>query len=282
MSETEPAIPEERERPRRRPLVEIGLGAAWLLGLAAALTLADGLLSSVPLARAILGGLLASLAAGRAGVVWDRADPDGLSPRRAVHGAALGVGAAATAGLAALVISHVVGAGTITPGRPSLMLGFALLAAIGTAVREEILFRALPMHFAARAGLDRRFAIAFATLASPTPFLLASTTSPASIALAMAGGLLSARLLDRTGSLWASVGANAAFSMLVGALTAGGLFDIDWHRGELARGPSASGLPAIVAAVALALVAIAAGRGPLRLAGEPQPTAPRSPRSRRR
>lgn len=278
---SDPIPPDHEEAARRAPVVELLIGAAWLMGLGALLTLGDGFLSAVPLARAILGGLVASIAASRAGIDWDRSDPEGESPSRAARGVLIGSGATATACLLAIVVSQALGWARVEPGHPGWMLALAIAAAVGGAVREEVLLRAIPLHFARRAGIAPTAAIVFASLASATSFLLSSTTTGASVALAVAAGLVSARLLERTGSLWAAVGANTAFSLFAGPFTQGGLFDLVWARGELARGAQASGPPAIVAAVVLALVALAVGRGPLRL-GDVRRAARRSPRSPRR
>ena len=266
----------------RAPLAELGIGAAWLLGLSATLTLADGFLGQVPIARAILGGLLASIAAGRAGIVWDREDPEGESPKRAVRGVGLGVALSATACLSAILIAHFASWATVRPGHPEVMLLLSVMAAAGNAVREEVILRAIPLHFAQRSGIGAAWAMGFAALLSPASFLLSSATTPASVALAIAAGLLSARLLWQTGSLWTAIGANVAFSLLTGALAHGGLFDIAWWKGELAHGALAWGPPAAVGAVLLGLSALAVGRGPVRLDREPVNAPLRSPRSRRR
>lgn len=52
-------------------LAHIGLGAAWLVGLAAALQLVEMLLGKSPLAAALAGAVLADVVAGFAGVRWD-------------------------------------------------------------------------------------------------------------------------------------------------------------------------------------------------------------------
>jgi hypothetical protein len=261
--------------------VELGIGAGWLMGLSAALALVDGFLSGAPLARAVLGGLVASVAGGRAGVVWDPADPEGESLVRSARGLALGAATAATACLATVVAAELGGIAVVKMGHPSWTVGLALLAAVGGAVRDEVVLRAIPLHYAERAGLPTRAAVAFAAVASPATIALSAGASAVSLSLALAQGLLSARLFERTKSLWTAVGANVAFTLLAGPLLGGGLFDVIFQRGELVRGPTASGAPAVLAAVFLALAALGAGRGPLRLDAEP-PRAPRSPRSPRR
>lgn len=60
------------ERPdTKKRLAEIALGAAWLIGLAAALQLVEMLLGKSPLAAALAGAVLADVVAGFAGVRWD-------------------------------------------------------------------------------------------------------------------------------------------------------------------------------------------------------------------
>jgi membrane protease YdiL (CAAX protease family) len=56
---------------RKTRLAHIGLGAAWLVGLSAALQLVEMLLGKSPLASAMAGAVLADVVAGFAGVRWD-------------------------------------------------------------------------------------------------------------------------------------------------------------------------------------------------------------------
>jgi hypothetical protein len=282
MSDPPVSEPEKNATKRRAPLVELGIGAAWLLGLSALLTIGDGFLGQVPIARAILGGLVASIAAGRAGIVWDENDPESDSPKRALRGLGLGIALAASACLAAILVAHFAGWASVKPGHPGLMLALSVVAGAGAAVREEVVLRAIPIHFAKRTGIGAAWATGFAALLTPASFLLSTATTPASVALAIASGWLAARLLWKTGSLWAAIGANVACSLLTGPLLHGGLFDVSWTNGELAHGALGWGPPAALGAVLLGLAALAVGRGPFRLDREPASALPRSPRSRRR
>jgi len=232
----------------RSALAELGTGAAWLLGLTAVLLLADGLLHQVPMARALLTALGTSIAVGRAGVVWDEDDPSGDDSRRSARLLVGGIARGLGAGAFALAIAAVAGWVTVDRGRPGLGALLAVAVAVATAVREELLFRALPFHFAKRAGIDDRPTVVFATLLSPTPFLLSSGTTAAAVALSLGFGFLSARLLVRTRSVWSSIGSNVAARIVLGPTLQTAALAFAWQKGEATLSPLASGAPAWIAA----------------------------------
>ena len=210
------------------------------------------------MARALLTGLATSIAVGRAGVVWDEEDPSGddykRSGRLLLRGIARGLGA----GAIALAVAALAGWVTIDRGRPGLGALISMVVAAATTVREELLFRALPFHFAKRAGIDDRATVVFATLLSPTPFLLASGTTLAAIALSLGFGFLSARLLVRTRSLWSSIGSSVAARIVLGPTLQTAVLAFGWQKGEATLGPLAAGAPAWIAAGLAAIIGFVA------------------------
>jgi hypothetical protein len=251
---------EQKAAPSRiaSSLAELGTGAAWLLGLTAALLLADGLLHHLPMARTLLTALATGIAVGRAGVVWDEADPSGddykRSGRLLLGGIARGLGA----GAIALAVAALAGWVTIDRGRPGLGAIISTVVAAATTVREELLFRALPFHFAKRACIDDRATVVFATLLSPTPFLLAPGATPAAVALSLGFGFLSARLLARTRSVWSSIGSMVAARIVLGPALQTAVLACAWQKGEATMSPLAAAAPAWIAAGVAAVVGLVA------------------------
>ncbi|AUX47044.1 hypothetical protein SOCE26_085560 [Sorangium cellulosum] len=243
--------------PEQRRLIDLAIGAAWLVGLAAVLRLTALLLSSSPLAAALAGAVVADLAAARAGVHWldpvERADPAHRAriARRIGLGAALG----ALAVLLPLGVSVVLGWAHVEAGAPSASFGFALARAVALAVRDELLLTGIPFATAARAGLSSRYALGFSALAHGAAIGLAPGASASSFALAAALGALTAALWRRGRGAFAAVAAHASFIALAGAGLRGALLDATWADGALAAGTRAFGRPAWLTAIALAALA---------------------------
>lgn len=243
------------------PLAELGLGAAWLLGLAASLQILDRLLPAASLAAAVLGALLADMAASRAGVRWNVTDDPDAPPiafPAAARRVAVGAGIALAAGLAVIGIARFSGLLHGHGEGPSLSSAvlFAILRAAAVATRDELLFRGIPLVAAARANIPAPFARAFAALTSGAAIAFLPGTSPAAIALAVASGWLYAGLWQRERGAFMAVGAHAAWMLLFGSLLHGGLFDVDWTNGSLAIGATSWGAPAWLAAGSFVVAAL--------------------------
>jgi hypothetical protein len=252
-----------REGPSRgsRPLLELGLGAAWLLGVAAVLQILERVLPAVSVGVAILGALLVDYCAGRSGVRWTTVEGESpLAARRVAGGAAV----ALAVGLGVILVARAAGwlAGHGEGVHASSAIGFAVLRAAAVATRDELLYRGIPLAAAARAGVRPSVARAFAALVGGAAIALVPGSSPAAVALAVAGGWLSASLWARDRGAWGAVGAAAAWQVLFGSVLHGGLFDVDWMVGNLAIGVGSWGPPAWLATAALA----AAGVGVTRMA----------------
>jgi hypothetical protein len=242
-------------------LVELGLGAAWLVGLAAGVQLLDQIVGPANLAAAIFGALLIDIAAGRVGVRWDRDDIAADAPKHAAQRVGAGAAVAlATGGLALAVAAVFHWFHVEAWAQPSAALAFAAARAAAVAVRDELLFRGIPLAVAARAGVPAPIARAFAALVSGAAILMIPGVTPAAVALAVASGWLFAALWERDRGAWAAVGAHGAWILLLGSALHGGGIDAAWTTGELAVGASAAGPPAWVAAAALVVAAAALPR----------------------
>jgi membrane protease YdiL (CAAX protease family) len=239
------------ERASAPPLVELGLGLAWLVGTAAALQIVERVFPPASLGTPIVGALIVDLAVSRSGVRWyapgEEQAPDlGLVARRVAVGAgvALAVGTVVVGAGAPLHWYHAHGA-----ARPSLAVLFALVRAVAVSARDELLYRGLPLLVAARIGVSAPSARVFAALAGGAAIALLPGVAPAAVVLAVASGWLFAGLWQRDGGAFAAVGAHAAWLLLFGSILHGGLFEIEWSSaGNIAVGNGSSGLPAWVAA----------------------------------
>ncbi len=243
--------------PRRGPLAELARGAAWLLGTRASLVVLDALVPGSPLASSVLGALLTDLGVGRAGASWDR-DPE-VTRRVAIQRFLRGLSAGATLAGAALLASHLLGWASVRLGRPDAMLLLALLAALGTAMREELLYRVLPLHVAERARVPTWAALAFAASLSVASSALHPQATLAGLALELGKGLLFASLAHHLRGAWAPIAAHTTWAFLVGAGARGGLLEVVFSQGELSDGALSTGSPAWLAAglaAALAFFAV--------------------------
>ena len=241
-------------RPPGPPLAEIGIGLAWLLGAAAMLQIVELLLGRVIMGAAIAGAVIADLASTWAGVRWDVGEKRHWKDAVARLGAGAGLAAAVVA--ATFALGAATGRVEIHAGAPSLGIFLVILRAAAIAVRDELIFRGIPLVAAARAGVPKPIARGFAALAGAAAIATLPGASPASITLTVASGWLFATLWQRDRGAWSAVGAHAAWALLTGAVLRGGLVDMAFREGNLGLGPRASGAPAWIAA-AMALIAAA-------------------------
>lgn len=268
------------ERTPKQRIATVAIGAAWLVGLSAALTLADGFLGNVPIARAVLGGLFVTIALGRAGVLWDDDDPDGETYRTPALLALGGAVRGASIALAPIAIAAAAGWAAIGPGSPAPSLLVGVVVAVGTAVRDELLLRALPLHFARRAGLAgqgqgaRRASIAtpselavvgFTSLLSVAPLALSTQATPAALVMAASVGFLHGAMQLRTRSAWGPIASAVMLRLVLGPTLQTGLLRVEWRVGELTLGSLASGHAVWI------FSALAVGVGVLGLPRRPPP-----------
>jgi membrane protease YdiL (CAAX protease family) len=237
------------------PLFAIARGVAFLVGIATALRVADLFIGRSPLGSALVGAVIVFLAVDRAGVRWEEEEAETGSPyRRALRG--LGAGGLVALGILAVtvVLGLILGRAHLALGVPSTSLVFGLLRAGAVGVRDELLYRGIPLVSVAQAGLPAPYALVYAALAGGFAQALVAGSSPEGLVLVTAMGLLFAVLWRRAGAAWPAVGAHAAWSLLAGPALRGGLLDVTWKDGLLADGARTYGAPAWIAA-ALCVVA---------------------------
>jgi uncharacterized protein len=236
------------------------MGAAWLVGIAAALQLVDAVFGRNPLASAVTGALVVELGASRAGVAWSEGDEAGSRPRAPTlrerfATAAIGTWPVALAVTLTLACGALVGSASLELGTPRASLGLAAIRAAAVAVRDELLFRGLALSVARRMGAPLLAARIFGAAAGCAAIALSPGVTPESLILTFASGLLFAFVWER-GAV-AAVAAHATWTLLLGAGLHGALLDVTWKSGTLAEGPRAAATPAYLAtgAVAIAMAA---------------------------
>ncbi len=239
--------------PHARPRIALlAIGAAWLLGLRAALLVLGGMLGSSDLAHAAIGALIVDLAAGRIGIAWalDALTGSALT-LRVVRAALISLGVVG----ATVVIASVAGQVSLRAGVPDAVSLLSLVSLSAAAIRDELLYRAIPFHFATRAGITRRFVLPFAAAMSLTP-ILASNPSVASVALTFASGLLFGSIYAHAQGAWAAIGAHAAWSIAIGPMLKGMPLEAVWKQGEVSEAASAGGPAAWIAALVTTAAAL--------------------------
>lgn len=277
---------------RKVRLAHVALGAAWLVGLAAALQLVDMLLGKSPLALALAGAVLADVVAGFAGVRWDwqkakgagegakkqkekdgdAAPASGARPKEKaaeaaktggegwmpVRKAAIGMATAFVAVVVTLILGAILGWVSIERGGPSTSMAFAMMRAAAIGVRDELMLRGIVLTAAARAGFSPMLGAAVSALAGGAVLAFIPTVSLGAVALAITSGFFFALLWQRFQGAWAAVGAHAFWVFLIGAALRGSVIDVAWSNGSLTPGGRSTGGAAWLAAGVFALLAAAA------------------------
>ncbi len=264
----------KKKKPARAasPLVELGLGAAWLVGLSAVLLIVEFAIGKSMVGVAVAGAVIVELAAGWAGVRWDLGPPRAFGAVLRRVGAGFGVAAAIIA--PALLLSLVAGWAHASAGRPSIALALAVIRAGSLGVRDELLFRGIPLAACMRAGVRPLHARLFAALAGAAPLALAPGASITSVALAVALGWLFASLWQQERSGYSAAAAHAAYLLIVRAFLHGELLDLEWTTGALSIGARASGPPAVIVAITAIAAALLLPRLPGFRAAFPAQAAP--------
>jgi hypothetical protein len=258
----------------KQGLIELGIGAAWLVGLAAAIRTGDIFLTQSPLGAAVVGAVIADLGATRARVRWQgtpgdepkeakkeagkKKAEDEPQPDRAQQAREFGLGLGLGLAITAVAFGTSIAAGWASASASGLVSGlvYAVPRAVAIAVRDELLYRGLVLTVARRAGIPARVSLPFAAIAGASAIALAPGASPGAAILALAAGLaFGAMWLTRNGA-FAAVGAHTGWNLFTGAGLHGALVDSIFARGELGDGARAAGPPALVAAALWVLVAL--------------------------
>jgi uncharacterized protein len=179
--------------------------------------------------------------------------PEHRAPGRdALHWLGIGAGIALVALANTVLVAMVTGWGRVAAGVPALgSLGFALVRAAAVGVREELLYRGVVLHAAARAGVSPKIALVFASLTGAAAMALLPGAQLSNVALAAVLGLAAATAWQESGTAWAAVGLHTAWSFGTGIGLRGGVLDVSWSSGGLGEGVKAAGVPAVIAALAL-------------------------------
>ncbi len=247
-------------RPIGTPLAELGLGLAWLMGTAAAFQVVELLFSRFIMAVAISGAVIADVASTWAGVRWDEGTKRAW--KDAVDRIAAGAGLVTAVIAVTFAIGAVMGRVEAQAGAPSVGIFLVVLRCAAIAVRDELVFRGIPIVAAGRAGVPAPIARGFAALAGAASMASLPGVSAASLVLVAATGWLFATLWQRDRGAWSAVGAHAAWALLTGAVLRGGIVDIAFKEGNLMLGPRASGAPAWIAAGVAVVAAVVLPRLP--------------------
>ncbi len=207
--------------PKSIRLAELVHGAAWMMGLAAALGIVGMMLGKNTLGELVAGAVLVDFGATRAGVVWSASE---LAPGWKERARRLGKGALWGGGvvIAALIVgaiarlalgpsSKLVGLG-LNPS-PSFTLVLTLARAAAISVRDELLYRGIPLLAAKRGGVPDQAARVFAALAGGAAIALAAGTSPGDVMLAVASGWVFATLWHKEGGAWMAIGAHFVLAL---------------------------------------------------------------------
>ncbi|MFO0592982.1 MAG: hypothetical protein U0441_35905 [Polyangiaceae bacterium] len=257
-----PAERAAQEAPRA-PLAELGIGAAWIVGIGAACQIAAVLLHSNPLAVVMVQAVLVDLAAGRAGLRWDPAANDNTSTegRDALRGVGVGAGASLAVIAVVLLANVALGGVKIDVHTPTLSLALGALRAIAIAARDTQLYAGLPLFFAARAGVRRPPVVVFAGLMAGSAIAFMPGATPANVVLAASVMAAAAALWSRDDAGWSAAGLVGGYTFIAGTALRGGLADVAWKKGALSPGLVADGLPAWLASALFVAVAVFAMRG---------------------
>lgn len=220
-------------------------GAAWLLIAGVIVRLLDAHLEDKPLLALAIGAFAVDFIAQRLGVRWSSSDdPSQPAYRKALRGFAIGLGLTA----AVVLTMRLIGRAQIGWGSPSLFLALSAARPFLQAMRDELLFRGIPLAIAGNARIPDRYALPFAALLGATPLLSSPDIRPEALLLTIGSGLFFALLwwIGRGGLLaW---GAHASWLFAVDIAIRGSLLDISFAAGALAPTARASSLPAWVAA----------------------------------
>jgi membrane protease YdiL (CAAX protease family) len=258
--EAAPEPEKGKPRPIGTPLVELGMGLAWLMGAAAALQVVDVLFSKYIMGVAISGAVIADVVSTWAGVRWDEGEKRAW--KEALGRLAAGAGIVTAVIAVTFAVGAVMGKVEVQAGAPSVGLLLVVLRCAAVAVRDELIFRGIPIVAAARAGVPAPIARGFAALAGAASIASLPGVSAASLVLAAATGWLFASLWQRDRGAWSAVGAHGAWALMTGAVLRGGVVDMAFKEGNLILGPRASGAPAWIAAAVAVVAAVVLPRLP--------------------
>lgn len=234
----------------------VARGAAWIL---LAGTIVRGLEAGFderPLLALGFGAFTVDFLAQRTGLRWLE---DDAKPRPPYRLAVRGIGVGVALGLGVILATRLLGVARIGPGSPTLLVAISAIRPLLQAMRDELLFRGMPLTIA-KGRFPDRLAIPFAALLGAAPLVSTPGLRPEALLLAISSGLFFGLLwrLGRGGFLaW---GAHAGWLLTVDAASRGTLLDVSFSTGALAPLARASGWPAYVATALFLLAALLVSR----------------------
>lgn len=234
----------------------VARGAAWILLAGTIVRGFEAGFDERPLLALGFGAFAVDFLAQRTGLLWSEGHAKApLRYRQAFQG--LGVGIAL--GLGVLLATRILGVARIGAGSPTLLVVMSALRPMLQAMRDEFLFRGMPLTIA-KGRFPDRLAIPFAALLGAAPLVTVPGVRFEALLLAIGSGLFFGILwrLGRGGFLaW---GAHSGWLLAVDAASRGTLLDVSFSHGALAPLARASGWPAYVATAAFLGAAFVAMR----------------------
>lgn len=229
----------------------IARGAAFLLLGGVVVRGLDAGFDERPLMALAFGAFAVDFLAQRAGVSWLEGDvANAKKLRTALRGLGIGIAIA----MAVLLATRVLGMARIGAGSPSLLLLMGLARPLLLAMRDELLFRGMPLTIA-KGRFSDKLALPFAALLGAAPLVSLPGIRPEAILFTVTSGLFFG-LLWRRGSGSLAWGAHAGWLFATDLAFRGGLLDVSFSTGALAPTARIAGWPAYLATAAFAIAAV--------------------------
>lgn len=227
---------------------KVARGAAWILLGGVIVRALDSGFDDRPLLALAFGAFTVDFLAQRTGVRWAEAEAAGKSKYlEALRGLGIGIAIA----LAIVLASRLLGMAQMGTGSPSLLLVMSAARPLLQAMRDELLFRGMPLAIA-RGRFSDKIALPFAALLGAAPLVTLPGIRPEALLLTVSSGLFFG-LLWRAGGGLLAWGAHAGWLFAADLAIRGVLLDVSFSEGAIAPAARASGWPAFVAAAGFAM-----------------------------
>jgi hypothetical protein len=229
--------------------------SAVLLIAGASVHVLCGLLDSFRLAALICTAIAVEIFASRIGLRWSVDSSNNFARSLLSFAKGLGLGLAMSAFIAAVLALVGSASFEIAFFAPSTVL-LGLVACLAEAVRDELLYRGIPLTIM-RSRFDNRVAIAFVCLLSATPIFSQQTLHGAAFLISVSSALISSVLWCVGRGAFLPLGFRSAFAFAVTVLLAGGGVDMRLKSGALFPFTCANGAPALWMAACTVAFAVA-------------------------
>ncbi|MEZ4444278.1 MAG: hypothetical protein R3B72_34715 [Polyangiaceae bacterium] len=238
----------------RRGVVQLALGAGYLLAIGAAVQIIERYFSN-PMTSTMGAAVAVGFVAGHLGL--ESKEQGGPTLRRALRGAALGLVPVLAATLVGLLLG---GRLAPVPGGASVGAIFGVAQAAAGAYKAEVWLHGLPLLFARRARLAPIWGVVFAVVAGVAAAAGAwrGGFTPGGVTLTLVSGVALSLLWLRADNPWVPVAAHGVWLWCLEGLFTGDLWSLELATGRLSTGLGAAGAPAWAAALGFAAVAAVA------------------------